>query len=198
MGNALWDRLRLTLALPITTTRAPSPSYRSGGEAQSDGAVRLTPPSARAWWPARSTCLRTTCYLEPSIWESNPTFKSLRRHFLCRDALWGRSPGRVCDPRREYSTTSSARTVVECIFGILASQWRIYRCINLKPGNTEACVKARCVWHNLLRWTRRDQPRTGADCMRGGREAQPTGGKSGIRRLGNNNATREAMTVRET
>ncbi|KAK5935398.1 hypothetical protein CgunFtcFv8_020764 [Champsocephalus gunnari] len=50
------------------------------------------------------------------------------------------------------STTASARLVVECAFGILSSQWRMFRrVITTSPGVTELCVKATCVLHNFLR-----------------------------------------------
>ncbi|KAJ8343120.1 hypothetical protein SKAU_G00330480 [Synaphobranchus kaupii] len=94
---------------------------------------------------------------------------------------------------------SRARMAVECTFGILAAQWRLYRrVVCLTPRNVEACVKATCVLHNFLRWTTRDQASPLPDRVREGREAQPPGGMLHLHRVGSNNATREAMRVRET
>jgi len=49
---------------------------------------------------------------------------------------------------------SRARLVVENTFGIISSQWRMYRrAIKLQPEVAEKCVKATCVLHNFLRET---------------------------------------------
>ncbi|KAM3849873.1 uncharacterized protein ACN63O_020368 [Diretmus argenteus] len=83
---------------------------------------------------------------------------------------------------------SRARMVVECAFGILASRFRIYsRVMGQHPHNVEACVKATCILHNLLRST----------------EAQPpsldhTTPMARAGRQGANNSTREVMQLRET
>ena len=95
---------------------------------------------------------------------------------------------------------SRARLVVENAFGILVSQWRMYhRTIPLLPANADACVKATCVLHNLLRRSR----------IRGRAAAAPTpamdqpvvGEVPGLRpigRVGSNNAAREPLSRRKS
>ncbi|KAK7919088.1 hypothetical protein WMY93_010372 [Mugilogobius chulae] len=54
---------------------------------------------------------------------------------------------------------SRARLVVEDTFGILTSQWRVYRrLIGLRPEVVERCVKATCILHNFMRPTPQDVP----------------------------------------
>ncbi|KAK0147520.1 Protein ALP1-like [Merluccius polli] len=85
---------------------------------------------------------------------------------------------------------SRARLVVEDTFGILAAQWRMYhRVLGVSPDNAEACVKATCVLHNFIRRMRPTLP-----------QSEPQDGTSAlnnIRRAGSNNATQEAIQVRE-
>ena len=91
---------------------------------------------------------------------------------------------------------SRARLTVECSFGILSSQWRMYRrVIYLSPEKFELCVKATCILHNFLRVT----------SMMATRGRQPTEelpeetarALRNVGRMGSNNATREALRVRE-
>ncbi|KAJ8386201.1 hypothetical protein AAFF_G00176250 [Aldrovandia affinis] len=86
---------------------------------------------------------------------------------------------------------SRARMIVENTFGILSAQWRMYRrVIGTSPGNVEKCVKATCVLHNFIRWT--------AGSPAAERQAPDPVDLQPIRRVGTNNATREAIHVRET
>lgn len=88
---------------------------------------------------------------------------------------------------------SRARLVVENAFGILASRFRMYhRVMGQHPQNVEACVKATCVLHNLLRRSK-TTTRPSAPMMNG-----PNSGMQGITRQGANNSSREAVRMRET
>ncbi|KAL2089296.1 hypothetical protein ACEWY4_013984 [Coilia grayii] len=47
---------------------------------------------------------------------------------------------------------STARRMVECAFGILASQWRVYRrSLGVSPETAKKVVKATCILHNYIR-----------------------------------------------
>lgn len=114
----------------------------------------------------------------------------LRRH------LMRPYPGRnLCRRRRLFNyRLSRARMVVENAFGVLAARFRMYhRVMGQHPHNVEACVKATCVLHNLLRQDA--PPRTSRTS-----EDQPTVHQPSlpsVARQGANNATREAVRVRE-
>lgn len=88
---------------------------------------------------------------------------------------------------------SRARMIVENTFGILTSQWRMYRrVIGVSPENVDVCVKATCILHNYIRRNTTTM-----------REPVPasqgeTSVLQGLRRVGSNNAAREAIRVRET
>lgn len=99
-------------------------------------------------------------------------------------------------PRRIFNyRLSRARLVVECAFGILAAQWRIYRrVIPLKPENVEACVKATCVLHNFIRLTQVQEGENQA--RRDVRE--PNSSMMDMAQAGGNQSSREAKRVRET
>ncbi|KAJ8417498.1 hypothetical protein AAFF_G00223410 [Aldrovandia affinis] len=60
--------------------------------------------------------------------------------------------------------------------------WRV---IGTSPGNVEKCVKATCVLHNFIRWT--------AGSPAAERQAPDPVDLQPIRRVGTNNATREAI-----
>ncbi len=66
-------------------------------------------------------------------------------------------PGRSLPPDQQIFNhrLSGARLVVENAFGILSSQWRMYRCVvEVRPEVAEKCVKATCV----LNFLRKTQP----------------------------------------
>lgn len=87
---------------------------------------------------------------------------------------------------------SRARQVVENTFGILASQWRMYRrAIEVQPEVAEKCVKATCVLHNFMRWTAQE-PAVRRNIPVGEVEPLP-----GLGRQAANNSAREAIRVRE-
>ena len=95
---------------------------------------------------------------------------------------------------------SHARLIVENTFGILTSQWRMYRgVIGVSPSNVDACVKVTCILHNFIRKTTRPttrpQPRPGQSA--GPSANREAAGLQRIHRAGSNNATREALLVRE-
>jgi len=72
---------------------------------------------------------------------------------LCRD-LMRPLPGANLPPRNRVFNyrLSRARMIVENTFGILSSQWRMYRrVISVSPENVDACVKATCILHNHIR-----------------------------------------------
>ncbi|KAL2096773.1 hypothetical protein ACEWY4_005980 [Coilia grayii] len=90
---------------------------------------------------------------------------------------------------------SRARLVVECAFGILSSQWRLYRrLMGVSPTTAETCVKATCILHNYLRvMTLRRGQRTPESYHQSGDAGDCLQGCS---RMAANNATREALRVR--
>ena len=104
-------------------------------------------------------------------------------------------PGRLLPRERRIFNyrLSRAQMVVENAFGILASQWRMYRrALEVQPEVAERCVKATCLLHNFLRQT------TPAAAVAGsvpGGEVEPL---PGLGRLASNNAAREAIRVWET
>lgn len=74
--------------------------------------------------------------------------------FPLRRNLMRPFPGTYISPEnRIYNyRLSRARMMVECTFGILSSQWRMYRRpITMSPFKAELCVKATCVLNNFLR-----------------------------------------------
>ena len=78
--------------------------------------------------------------------EAFPLRKNLMRPF----------PGRnLARERRVFNyRLSRARMVVENAFGILSSQWRVYRrAFEVNVEVAEKCVKATCVLHNFMRRT---------------------------------------------
>ncbi|XP_035995635.1 protein ALP1-like [Fundulus heteroclitus] len=87
---------------------------------------------------------------------------------------------------------SRARRVVENAFGILAAQWRIYhRVIGVSPENVEAVVKATVALHNFQRWNSTAENPVPL-------EERDIPALQQARRAGANNATQEAVAVRES
>lgn len=86
-----------------------------------------------------------------------------------------------------------ARLVVEDAFGILSSQWRMYRrVIGVSPDTAELCVKATCVLHNFLRATGVSEAGAHQVLEDAAAVLQDVG------RMGSTNASREAIRVRES
>ena len=91
---------------------------------------------------------------------------------------------------------SHARLIMENTFGILTSQWCMYRgVIGVSPSNVVACVKATCILHNLIRRTTR--PTTRPRPSAGPSANREAAGLQRVTRAGSNNATQEALCVRE-
>ncbi len=89
---------------------------------------------------------------------------------------------------------SRARRMVECSFGILAAQWRLYRrVLGVIPEMAEKAVKATCILHNLLRVDQaEDHPQAPSS------EPDSTARAMGdLHRMSSNNSSREAITIRE-
>ncbi len=113
---------------------------------------------------------------------------------LRQDLMWP-FPGHNLSGRQRVFNyrLSRARLIVENTFGILTSQWRMYRgVIEISPANMDACVKATCVLHNFLRRST-NMIRTPIPSAGDGEAA----GLQEVTRMGSNNATREAIRVRE-
>lgn len=117
--------------------------------------------------------------------EAFPLQKNLMRPF----------PGRnLTRERRMFNyRLSRARLTVECAFGILSSQWRMYqRVIGVCPEKAEMCVKATCVLHNFLKKSTTSRARPGPTM-----EGESTA-LLDAPRTGSNNAAREAIRSRES
>uniref|UniRef100_A0A8C5B2S4 DDE Tnp4 domain-containing protein n=1 Tax=Gadus morhua TaxID=8049 RepID=A0A8C5B2S4_GADMO len=105
--------------------------------------------------------------------------------FPLRNKLMRPFPGR--------NLTREPRLVVENAFGILSSQWRIYRrALEVKVEVAEKCVKATCVLHNFMRKT---TPPPSA--LRGKIPAGEVDPPPGLGRVAANNSAREAIRIRE-
>lgn len=105
-------------------------------------------------------------------------------------------PGHNLSPEQKIFNyrLSRARRMVECAFGILASQWRLYRQIlAVSPEVAEVVVKATCILHNFIRWhlADEDNPSSTALC------SEPSAGMQGITQVSSNNSSREVLAVRE-
>ncbi|KAL3969660.1 YTH domain-containing family protein [Sarotherodon galilaeus] len=115
--------------------------------------------------------------------------------FPLRRELMRPFPGRLLPLEKRIFNyrLSRARMIVEGAFGVLSSQWRMYRrSMELHPEIAEKCVKATCVLHNFLRCL----DERGAAAVRGVAPAvvEPL---QGLGRVAANNSSREAVLVRE-
>ncbi|KAL2085802.1 hypothetical protein ACEWY4_019122 [Coilia grayii] len=101
-------------------------------------------------------------------------------------------PGHTAGEKRAFNfRLSHVRRIVECAFGILATQWRVYRrVLCVSPEVAESIVKATCILQNFMRWDNDTIPRPAPT-------AEPSFGLLSTPRLGSNNATRDAVAVRE-
>lgn len=94
---------------------------------------------------------------------------------------------------------SRARRMIECSFGILSSQWRIYR----KPINTsletaEKIVKATIVLHNFLRQNQANYYSLNNSYIENEAYFQiTTEALQNINNIGSNTNTREASQIRD-
>ncbi|KAL3054476.1 hypothetical protein OYC64_017419 [Pagothenia borchgrevinki] len=115
--------------------------------------------------------------------EAFPLRKNLMRPF----------PGRNLARERRifHYRLSRARLVVENAFGILSSQWRMYRrVIEVQPEVADKFVKATCILHNFLRRTTQANTQRAISVA----DVEPL---PGLGRIAANNSAREAIRVRE-
>ncbi|CAM4723228.1 unnamed protein product [Leuciscus chuanchicus] len=114
--------------------------------------------------------------------------------FPLRRNLMRPFPGRTLPPERRVFNyrLSRARLVVENAFGILSSQWRMYRrLIEVHPEVAEKCVKATCVLHNFMRYSEGREAPAVRGAGHAGEDPLP-----GLGRVEANNSSREALQVR--
>ncbi|XP_034080600.1 uncharacterized protein LOC117551727 [Gymnodraco acuticeps] len=121
--------------------------------------------------------------------------------FPLLDNLLRPFPGRQLTRERRLFNyrLSRARLVVECAFGILSSQWRMFRrVITTSPEVTELCVKATCVLHNFLRRKTigRSSRTPVVPVVAESSDEAPTLRDAPM--MGSNNATRRSIQLRET
>ncbi|XP_034068922.1 protein ANTAGONIST OF LIKE HETEROCHROMATIN PROTEIN 1-like [Gymnodraco acuticeps] len=121
--------------------------------------------------------------------------------FPLLDNLLRPFPGRQLTRERRLFNyrLSRARLVVECAFGILSSQWRMFRrVITTSPEVTELCVKATCVLHNFLRRKTigRSSRTPVIPVVAESSDEAPTLRDAPM--MGSNNATRRSIQLRET
>uniref|UniRef100_A0A673IN56 Zgc:194221 n=1 Tax=Sinocyclocheilus rhinocerous TaxID=307959 RepID=A0A673IN56_9TELE len=125
----------------------------------------------------------------PHVFVADEAFP-LRRHMMRPHP--GQNIGRE---KRLYNyRLSRARRMVECSFGILATQWRLYRrVLGVTPEMAEKAIKATCILHNLLRVDQaEDHPQ--APSSEPDSSARAMGD---LHRMSSNNSSREAITIRE-
>uniref|UniRef100_A0A671S3X4 Zgc:194221 n=1 Tax=Sinocyclocheilus anshuiensis TaxID=1608454 RepID=A0A671S3X4_9TELE len=128
-------------------------------------------------------------HLGPHVFVADEAFP-LRRHMMRPHP--GQNIGRE---KRLYNyRLSRARRMVECSFGILATQWRLYRrVLGVTPEMAEKAIKATCILHNLLRVDQvEDHPQ--APSSEPDSSARAMGD---LHRMSSNNSSCEAITIRE-
>ncbi|KAL0177586.1 hypothetical protein M9458_026480 [Cirrhinus mrigala] len=110
---------------------------------------------------------------------------------LCRNILCP-YPGHNTGEKKVFNfCLSHAQRMVECTFGILAAQWRVYRrVLGVSLEVAEKIVKATCMLHNFLR---KDVLTAPAPTL----TTEPSLGMQNAPRLGTNNASRDAAAVRD-
>lgn len=140
-------------------------------------------------------------------------------HFLVGDAafplkqhLMRPYPGRLlCEPKQIFNyRLSRARRTIENAFGILVARWRILRTtINTHPDNAEKMVLACIALHNFIK---KNNPLTAdAYCPKGFVDWEDESGalhfgewrndsQNNLNnvRIGSNNATKKAFSLRDT
>jgi hypothetical protein len=124
----------------------------------------------------------------PHVFVADEAFP-LRRHMMRPHP--GQNIGRE---KRLYNyRLSRARRMVECSFGILAAQWRLYRrVLGVTPEMAEKAVKATCILHNLLRVDQAEDHLQAPSS-----EPDSTARAMGdLHRMSSNNSSREAITLR--
>nr|XP_029131775.1 uncharacterized protein LOC114918338 [Labrus bergylta]XP_029137006.1 uncharacterized protein LOC114921299 [Labrus bergylta] len=107
---------------------------------------------------------------------------------LRRSLLLHSYPGNTVGEKRVFNyRLSHGRRMVECVFGILATQWRIYRrVLGVSAQVAETVIEATCILHNFL----------GDEAGAPTGPAEPSAAIQNVARVGSNNASREAITVR--
>ncbi|KAI2646849.1 Protein ALP1-like [Labeo rohita] len=133
------------------------------------------------------------CTPLPHVFVGDEAFP-LQRHLL--------RPFPGCNLSREKRIfnyrLSRARLTVECAFGILTSQWRMYRrLLTINPAKAEVCVKATCILHNFLRMPKRgtrNRPCVSSWQKEGSAALQEA---PSLGRLGSNNAAHVGISIRD-
>lgn len=150
------------------------------GQALQAGTLHLPPDQPLPGGEDRGT--------QPHVFVADEAFP-LRRN------LMRPFPGRALPPEKRVFNyrLSRARLVVENAFGILSSQWRIYRrTVELSPEVAEICVKATCILHNFMRCSEEREVPAVMAAGHAGEEPLPDLG-----RVASNNSSREAVRVRD-
>ncbi|KAL2089227.1 hypothetical protein ACEWY4_016126 [Coilia grayii] len=89
---------------------------------------------------------------------------------------------------------STAWRMVECAFGILASQWRVYRkSLGVSPETAEKVVKATCILHNYIRGHSEEEDPSTLSFM----PPESSPGMQCVGQVGSNRASQEALAVRD-